>query len=155
DTLAVRVPEILAEDPAFKVMVYTRWPAVLDYMADAIGVPCVKYHGGLSPKAKAAAQAKFTDDPKTRVVLSSHAGAKGVNLYKGSHLINYDIPWAAGQADQINGRHVRASSKFERVWVENMITEGTTDEWKRSSLRFKRRVGSAILDGKGANRFGE
>jgi SNF2 family DNA or RNA helicase len=155
DVLAERVPEILAEDPAHKVMVYTRWPGVLGYMADAIGVPCVRYHGGLSAKAKAAAQAKFTNDPKTRLFLSSHAGAKGVNLYKGSHLINYDLPWAAGQADQINGRHVRASSKFKQVWVENIITVGTTEQWKRDNLAFKRRVGSAILDGRGANRFGE
>ena len=152
--LAKRVPKILAEDPAFKVLVYTRFPGALSYIEEALGLPCVKYHGGMSPKAKAAAQARFTEDPLTRVFLSSHAGARGVDLFTGSHLINFDLPWAPGLADQINGRHVRASSKFKQVFVENMVTTGTTEEWKRDVVTFKRRVGTAILDGKGADRFG-
>jgi SNF2 family DNA or RNA helicase len=154
DKLAKRVPQILAEDPEFKVLVYTRQPKMLPYIQETLGLPCVQYHGGMNPRAKAAAQARFTNDPKTRVFLSSYAGARGTDLYTASHLINYDIPWAAGMADQINGRHVRASSKFKRVWIENMITTGTTEEWKRDNLLFKRRVGSAILDGHGADRHG-
>ena len=152
DRLAERVPEILAENDKYKVLVYTRQRDIIDYMADAIGLPHVQYHGGMNAKQKAAAQARFTQDQAIRVFLSSHAGARGVDLYKGSHLINYDLPWASGMADQINGRHVRVASEFREVWIENLITEGTTEEWKLDVLRFKRRVGSAILDGKGDRR---
>jgi SNF2 family DNA or RNA helicase len=152
DALVKRVPEILGEDDRFKVVVFTRNPDMLDYMADAIGLPHVQYHGGMSPKAKAAAQSRFTDNPKVRIFLSSDAGARGVDLYTASHLINYDLPWASGKADQRNGRHVRASSQFKNVHIENMITEDTTEVWKRDVLNFKRRIGSAILDGKGHHR---
>lgn len=150
DYLAKRVPEILGEDEQYKVLVYTRWPAMLDHIAGAIDVPSVKFHGGMDARAKAASVAQFTNDPDTRVFLSSHAGARGVNLYKGSHLINYDVPWAPGMADQINGRHVRASSQFKQVWIENLLVDETTDVWKfHEVLGLKRKVGQGILDGRG------
>jgi SNF2 family DNA or RNA helicase len=150
DKLAERVPAILAEDPDFKVLVYTRQRGILPYMKGVVPLS-VEYHGGMDARAKTAAVARFTQDPQVRVFLSSHAGARGTNLYKASHLINYDVPWAAGIADQINGRHVRASSAFKQVWIENFLVEDTTDMWKfHSVLGVKRQVGSAILDGKGS-----
>lgn len=149
ERLSYRVPEILGQDDRYKVMVYTRWPKMLRYMADAIDVKSVQVHGGLQPKARTAAVDRFIEDPDTRLFLSSYAGARGLDLYRGSHLINYDIPWAPGMADQINGRHVRASSEFKEVWVENLITDHTTDLWKfHSVLGTKRHVGRGILDGK-------
>ena len=39
---------------------------------------------------------RFNEDSKTRILLSSDAGAYGVDLPSGSHVINYDLPWSAG-----------------------------------------------------------
>ena len=39
---------------------------------------------------------RFNNDPDCRVFLSSDAGAYGINLNQGSHLICYDLPWSAG-----------------------------------------------------------
>ncbi len=147
--LGQRVPEILGEEEDYKILVYSRYPEMLGIIRDELGLPAVEYKGGMDTRAKAAAVAQFRTDPKTRLFLSSYAGARGTDLYNASHLINYDLPWSAGLADQINGRHIRASSKFGQVWIENLVTEHTTDEWRLDVLTRKRRVGSAILDGRG------
>lgn len=154
ERLVARIPEILGEDEAFKVLVFTRWPAMLGYIADRLDVPCVQYHGGMDARSKAAAQAQFTSRDDVRVFLSSHAGGRGTNLFTASHLINYDLPWSSGMSKQINGRHVRASNRFPAVWVENMVVRGTTEEWKQDVLGFKHKTAAAILDGEGHDRLG-
>jgi len=108
----------------------------------------------MTSAAKAAAIQKFTVDPECRLFLSSHAGAYGCDMYMANHLVNYDHPEAAGKSDQINDRHVRASSEFGNVFVHNMYVEGTIEERGLDRLEFKRTIGSAFLDGEGADREG-
>jgi hypothetical protein len=71
-----------------------------------------------------------------------------------NYLINYDLAWSSGKQDQINARHVRASSKFKQVYIINPITKGTTEARKYSMLALKRRIGSAITDNVGADDMG-
>jgi hypothetical protein len=54
-----------------------------------------------------------------------------------SHLINYDLPWSAGRADQINGRHQRAGSEFSKVFIADLIVSGTLEERKLDMLDYK------------------
>jgi hypothetical protein len=71
-----------------------------------------------------------------------------------NYLINYDLAWSAGKQDQINARHNRASSQFKDIYILNAITSGTTEPRKLAMLAHKRRVGSAITDGRGADAKG-
>jgi SNF2 family DNA or RNA helicase len=122
----------------------------------AARMPCdhVLYHGSLPASNKAENIARFTRDKNCRVLLSSHAGAYGTDLYMANYLINFDLHWSAGKADQINGRHVRASSKFDSVVVRDIVTRGTIEERKHEMLDLKRTIGTAIVDGHGADSDG-
>jgi SNF2 family DNA or RNA helicase len=152
--LREKIPEILAY-AGNKILIFTRFREMLDILEHEFGgYGAVTYHGGMNAQEKAAAVAKYTTDPTCRVFLSSHAGAYGNDMFMANYLINYDLPWSAGRADQINGRHVRASSQFSNVFVRNLIVEGTVEERKLKLLTLKRRVGSAILDGTGADAEG-
>lgn len=131
-----------------KIAVYTRYREMLPILERELtdlGYPSVLYHGGMTPGEKDAAVAAFA--ARGQVLLSSHAGAYGVDLPMARYLVNYDVPWGAGTADQINGRHVRASSTFARVHVRDMVTAGTIEERKVDGQAFKRRISSGAVDG--------
>lgn len=152
DELTERVGKLI--DDGGKVLVFTKYRSMLGLIEEALGIPCVKYHGELSPSQKAAAIARYADPAGPRAFLSSHAGAYGCDMNMADNLANYDNPWQAGKADQINARHVRASSEFGKVYVHRMIVTGSIEERILGMQAMKRRVASAITDGKGADRYG-
>lgn len=156
DYLISRCYEI-TRDPVTKILVYTKYTRMLPILAEALefnGIGTVTYSGAMTAQAKAGAIARFTADPDCRVFLSSHAGAYGCDMYMASHLINYDIPWSGGKAEQIDGRHVRASNTRETIYIRHLLAEGSLDERKLAQVRFKRRLAAAIIDGKGADHLG-
>ena len=108
----------------------------------------------MNAKEKAAAVAEFTRPDGPNLFLSSWAGAYGTDMNMARHLINYDNPWSAGTADQINGRHVRLSNEFKQVYVHNMLTEGTIERRMLSQQGLKRTINGAVVDGRGADTFG-
>lgn len=154
DALVEEIRRVV-EDPEAKTIVFSHSPRMGDFIAEALGsIKSVQYHGGMNGGAKAAAVARFKEDPETRVIICSHAGAYGTDLYMANYLFNYDFAWSSGTQDQINGRHSRAASAFENIFVVNMIVENTTEERKPQVLEFKRRTASAILDNRGADSLG-
>ena len=146
--LADKVQDILGFE-GNKILIFSRYPEMLQIIAGRLGdTQSVQYHGRMSATAKAAAVAQFASQRDLRVFLSSHAGAYGTDMRMASHLINYDLPWSAGRADQINGRHQRAGSEFSRVFIGDLIMSGTIEERKLSMLGYKRSLSAAVVDGK-------
>lgn len=139
------VTEYLEEDPTHKVIVFARFKGVLPLLAERLPYESVQFHGGLNGAQKAQAIQQFTDS--ARVFLSSDAGGAGVDLYMASHLINYDLPLSAGMFKQRNGRHVRASSLFRNVIIDNLIVRGSIEEYQLSRLQHKTKVADAIVSG--------
>lgn len=154
DHLDYKVKEILNFGGKSKILIFSFFRNMLDIIEEKLDVPCVQFHGGMSATAKSAVVSKFSGDSDCRVFLSSHAGAYGMDMSMANYLVNFDHPWAAGKADQINGRHVRASSEFGKVFIANMAVEGSVEERKLRLLERKRRIASAILDGHGSDDFG-
>lgn len=151
DAVVETVEKILAT-PRNKVIIFSVNPDMLELIEERLPEGCaVTYTGRMSAASKAYAAQRFEEDPGCRVFLSSHAGAFGTDLYMANYLINYDLAWSSGKQDQINARHNRASSEFKDIYILNAITAGTTEPRKLSMLAHKRRVGSAITDGRGAD----
>jgi len=147
----------IARDPDAKILVYTKYTRMLPILADAMdlnGLGRVTYSGEMSAPAKAGVIAAFTAAPGIRVFLSSHAGAYGVDMHMASHLVNYDIPWSGGRFEQVNGRHVRASSTRPVTYLRHLLAAGSLDERKLAQVRFKQRLSAAIVDGQGADHLG-
>ena len=150
--------ELLEEyltDPQHKVIVFARFKGVLWSLAgqlDKYGP--VVFHGGLNGKQRGEAIERFGSDPAVRLFLSSDAGGYGVDLNRASHLINYDLPMSSGALKQRNGRHVRANNQFREVTIDNLIIEGSVEEYLLSRLTYKNRVGTAILGNRGSDPHG-
>lgn len=140
------VEEYLSSDPLHKVIVFARFKGVLPILAQLLDkYGSVQFHGGLNGKQRGEAIHLFGSDPEVRLFLSSDAGGYGVDLYMASHLINYDLPASSGTFKQRNGRHVRASSTFRHVYIDNLIVAGSVEEYQKSRLDYKARVASAVL----------
>ena len=142
---------VLMADPANKVIVFTRyrWMQQLimeDFEYKKWGT--ASYHGELSTAEQQAARARFLRDTECRIFVSTHAGERGTDLPVANWLVNYDAVWSAGQADQINGRHMRTLSEFDDIFVADMYTEGTIEERKLAQQDKKREVSRAIVDGR-------
>ena len=141
-----------------KILIYSKYKYMLQILEAELYMPgnqsCVQHHGSMSPLKKAEAIAKFRNDPDCRYFLSSHSGAYGLDMNMADMLINYDLPWSAGKQDQINSRHVRRSSQFDKVDVRNLIVKNTFEERRIRILDRKKRLGTSILDGTGSDDFG-
>lgn len=147
------VQEYLDQDPEHKVIVFARFKGVLPLLAEELdSYEPVLFTGDLNGKQRGEAIARFAES--ARVFLSSDAGGYGVDLYMASHLINYDLPMSSGTFKQRNGRHVRASSTFRNVFIDNLIVENSIEEYQKARLNYKSRVGSAIVSGRGYDSSG-
>jgi SNF2 family DNA or RNA helicase len=141
----------LMKDPANKVIIFTRYRWMLRLIHEQCSYSRwqpAEYHGELSTADQQAARARFLRDPACRVFVSTHAGERGTDLPVANWLINYDAVWSSGQADQINGRHMRTSSEFADIFVVNMFSEGTIEERKLDQQEQKRKLARAIVDGR-------
>lgn len=136
----------LEEDARHKVIVFARFKGVLQLLAEGLSdYSPVVFHGGLNSAERALAISDFANT--SRVFLSSDAGGYGVDLFMGSHLINYDLPMSSGTFKQRNGRHVRASSIFRHVYIDNLIVTNSIEEYFKSRLDYKAKVGQGVLTG--------
>jgi SNF2 family DNA or RNA helicase len=150
DYVVLRTQQILWESTENKVLIFTRYREMVDILVrdfQDLGWGVTEYHGEMTNRQKEASVSRFLTDKECRLFISSHAGAYGVDMPVANYLVNYDIPWAAGLARQINGRHVRASSEHHDVYVVNVVTEGTIEERKLEMKDFKDAISDAAVDG--------
>ena len=140
----------ILEDQAGKVIVFTRYRRMQQIISAACqeyGWDAVEYHGELSTADQQAARARFLKNPECRVFISTHAGERGTDLPVANWLVNVEPVWSSGQADQINGRHMRTSSEFEDIFVANLFVAGSIEERKLDQQEDKRKVARAVVDG--------
>lgn len=144
-----KLTEILS-DPDAKVIIYSKYKIMLRILREFLRDDwyCVIYDGDMSAKEKDIIVQEFTNDPECRIFLSSYAGGYGLDLFMAEYLINYDLPWSFGAQDQINNRHVRASSRYKKVYVRNIVTANSIEERKMRILNRKREISRLAIDGK-------
>jgi SNF2 family DNA or RNA helicase len=149
------INELLSEDPANKVVLFSFFKPMLGIISDALKVEHVVFTGDLTPRQRDAAIQEFSNNPKCRVFLSSDAGGVGVDLPIANYLISYDLPWSAGKWEQRNGRIIRLSSEWGHVTLLSMLMRGSIEERMLDMLQTKSEVAGAWLDGKGVDSAGK
>jgi SNF2 family DNA or RNA helicase len=146
--LAGYVEQALA-DPGAKVIVFTAFREMLALLEQALDRgpgACVRYHGELDAAARAAAIARFCEDPGCRVFISTDAGGSGVDLPVASHVVNYDPPASVGAWQQRNTRHTRANSVHALVRVADLVTVRSIEEHAHARLSDAQQVARAGVD---------
>ena len=150
NALTEMVTEVLAEDPRNKVVVFSYFKPTLAIIRRALNnlrLTSVLITGDVTGPDRDKAIVRFNDDPKCRILLSSDAGAYGVDLPSGSHVINFDLPWSGGALAQRIARIDRTNSAFDQIQVTYLYGQATIEERMYRMLVQKTKVARAFLDG--------
>ena len=151
DALLEHIEEILDEDPRHKVVVFSYFKPMLTMIGlELDGDSSISYTtitGDVTGIERDNRIQRFNNDPNLRVFLSSDAGAYGVDLNQGSHLICYDLPWSGGALAQRISRIDRTNSAFEQITIGYMFGIDTIEERMFNMLQQKRKVARAFIDG--------
>jgi superfamily II DNA or RNA helicase len=97
---------------------------ILEFGADSVGL----IQGGKAEENRRTIRRFEEETPRMHVVVSTDAGAEGVNLQVANVVVNYDLPWNPMIVEQRIGRVQRLGSMFKHVVVMNLILKGTHEE---------------------------
>lgn len=92
------------------------------------GVRCGIVKGGEHARNRKAVDAFCDSPPSINVLVSTDAGAEGINLQSANILVNYDLPWNPMIVEQRIGRVQRIGSEFKKVWVANVVHADSPEE---------------------------
>ncbi len=109
------------------------------------GVSYVRYTG--THKQKQAAEDRFMEDPDCRVFLTSDMGSDSLDLYEGSVVINYNLPWKWSTKIQRQNRIHRASSTHDLNYVYTLLMAGSIEERKDEVIERKRGYHQGVFKG--------
>ena len=83
--------------------------------------------------------------PKLRIIVSTEAGAEGINLQVANMLVNYDLPWNPMIVEQRIGRIQRLASEHQNIAVFNVMLSGTFEEYIVGRLMEKLQMASHAI----------
>ena len=131
-----------------KVVIFSQWERMtrlIAYELDKMGIGYEYLHGGVPSAKRRDLIVNFTDDPDSRVFLSTDAGSTGLNLQAGSIMINLDLPWNPAVLEQRIARIYRLGQE-RNVQVINLVAKDTIEEQMLDKLRFKSAMFEGVLD---------
>ena len=131
-----------------KVVIFSQWERMtrlIAYELDKMGIAYEYLHGGVPSAKRRDLIINFTDDPDSRVFLSTDAGSTGLNLQAGSIMINLDLPWNPAVLEQRIARIYRLGQE-RNVQVINLVARDTIEEGMLGKLRFKTAMFEGVLD---------
>jgi superfamily II DNA or RNA helicase len=133
DSLANLVQQIRTSKPdAWRVVVFTtsrETQTSIEAHLSSSGVRCGIINGTTGARNPETLRRFRADPPELSVIISTEAGAEGVNLQAANVLINFDLPWNPMVVEQRIGRIQRLGSKHESVAIYNLVLAGTFDEF--------------------------
>lgn len=86
-----------------------------------------------------------TNPPQYRVIVSTEAGAEGVNLQVANVLVNFDLPWNPMIVEQRIGRIQRLASEYENVVIYNLTLRNTFEDYIVGRLMEKLQMASHAI----------
>ncbi len=131
-----------------KVVVFSQWERMTRLVAaelDKRGIGYEYLHGGVPSEKRKDLMEHFTEQPESRVFISTDAGSTGLNLQVASILINLDLPWNPAVLEQRIARIYRIGQQ-RNIQVINLVTPASIEERMLSTLDFKASLFEGILD---------
>ncbi len=109
-----------------------------------LGYEPLMIHGGVDIIERQQAVNNLRDDPDSKVIIMTEAGAYGLNLQAASYVFHYDAPWSVAKIEQREGRAHRVGQD-KPVTVYHLIAKNTIDQYVLKVLSGKRDMSDKIL----------
>lgn len=93
-------------------------------------------------------QQAFWNDPQRRVLIGTTSIEQSLNLQVARHLINVDMIMNPSRMEQLAGRIRRDGSKYNSVYVHNLLTVGTQEERYLPALEREQALIDHVWDSK-------
>lgn len=121
----------LARPEDFRLVIFTQrkeTQRVIGEFLEKQGISHGFIRGGSVPKNREAIERFTRNPPDAHVLVSTDAGAEGVNLQAANVLVNYDLPWNPMVMEQRIGRIQRLGSKYGVVTIVNLVVADSVEE---------------------------
>lgn len=119
----------LDEHPGEKLVVFSYFPATLEYLCERLaedGIGSLILHGKTRIPKQDVLNG-FRDDPDKKVLLASEVASEGVDLQFCRVLVNYDLPWNPMKVEQRIGRIDRLGQSADKINILNFGHKQTID----------------------------
>ncbi len=126
------VDELRSQQPDdWRVVIFTTRKETQRVICEALAAQNIP-HGkiqGSQPKNNHKTVKQFTANPPIiHAIVSTDAGAEGVNLQAGNVVVNFDLPWNPMIVEQRIGRVQRLASRHEQVVIINLAVKDSPEE---------------------------
>jgi superfamily II DNA or RNA helicase len=131
-----------------KAVIFSQWEQMtrlVEARVRAMGLGCVRLHGGVPTAQRGALIDRFRDDPATQVFISTDAGGTGLNLQAASVLINLDIPWNPAVLDQRIAR-IHRLGQTQRVQILLLVAADSYEGRVMELVGGKRHLFDSVVD---------
>lgn len=145
------VKQMLIDEPSGKIVLFTEYERMARIILNEFKDIGVLYSGQISEKQKDYVVERFRNDPETKIFVGTRAASTGLNLQVANHLIHFDLPFAATDIEQRNGRIDRSGNLFPNITIHYLIMEGSYEEQLLETLQRKSTVESEVLTGNKAS----
>jgi len=115
----------------WRALIFTQRLETLDLICEGLrakGISCATIRGSGDVANQRSIQAFKTDPPQANVIVSTDAGAVGLNLQVCNVIINYDLPWNPMVLEQRIGRVQRLGSNFKHIEVLNLTVKDSVED---------------------------
>ena len=158
--LSILVDKLRAERPDnWRLVIFTgrleTQTTIEDFLGQR-GITCGLINGDSGLRNQETINKFKQKPPKMHVIVSTEAGAEGINLQAANVLVNYDLPWNPMIVEQRVGRIQRLASEHAKVSIFNIILSDTFEEEIVARLMKKLQMASnaigdieAMLEGSG------
>ncbi len=131
-----------------KAVVFSQWEQMTRMVEErvrAMGLGCVRLHGGVPTDKRGALIDRFREDPAIQVFISTDSGGVGLNLQAASVLINLDIPWNPAVLDQRIAR-IHRLGQSERVQILLLVAADSYEGRVLELVQGKRNLFDNVVD---------
>lgn len=133
-----------------KIVIFSQYTQMLQLIRERIvkefeQEPYMIY-GAVSSKNRQLQVEDFQTNPARQIMLLSDAGNFGLNLQNADTLVNFELVWNPATLKQRGGRIHRINSKFKKVDIVNMVTNGTIDEQIEKTLSTKEELSDGLIE---------
>jgi len=123
-----------------KAVIFSQWAlmtALVESLVRAMGLGCVRLHGGIPSHKRGELMDKFQHDDSVQIFISTDAGGVGLNLQSATVLINLDMPWNPAVLDQRIARIHRLGQK-QNVQIFLLLAEDSYEQQVAKLVKGKR-----------------